>query len=411
MLKICMVVHQYYYRDTRVKRYAEALVEAGAAVDVLCLRDPQRPSVAIEHGVRLFTIPIRRSAVRLAGYLLEYTAALFLFSMRLVRLYFSNRYHAIHVHNMPDFLIFSALIPKLFGAKLILDIHDPMPEFYMSKKRRGSDGLLVRLFRLEEKISCWLSHAIITANAGFKDCLVRRGIAAGKIMVINNVADPNVFSRSRFPKPQPDDAYFTLIYPGTIAPRYALDIAIRALTRLVMRIPHLRLRIIGPKTEHVAELSALAEQLGVSDYVEFKPAIPVAEVPAEIIKADAGIYTAMPDFHMSIAMPCKVLEYAAMGIPIIATRLDVLERVFGDTGILYFSPGQVDDFARCVLTLYENPALRRRLAHNAEQMLARSFSWPSERDRYFGLLNRLVEMQVIAIYAEKRTAGASQAAK
>lgn len=134
-LRVCMIVHQYYYRDTRVRRYADALADAGAQVDVICVRSPDRPSTGQRDGVRVFTVPINRGYGSRGSYLLEYGIAFVFFATWLLALYVKNRYQVIHIHNMPDFLIFAALVPRLLGAKLILDIHDPMPELYMSKYR------------------------------------------------------------------------------------------------------------------------------------------------------------------------------------------------------------------------------------------------------------------------------------
>jgi len=391
MIKICMVVHQYYYSDSRVRRYADALADAGAQVDVLCLRDPDRPSSEQRDGVRLFSIPLSRSWNTVGGYLLEYGKAFILFSARLLKLFARNRYHIVHVHNMPDFLAFTALVPRIFGAKIILDIHDPMPEFYASKYRDQAGNCMVAFMRLQEKLSTMFAHAVITANPRFKDELVKRGVPANKITVVNNVADPRIFNRTGHTKePRSESKHFTLIYPGTIAPRYGLDVAIRALPILVQEIPQIRLIVLGPYVRHVDELAELAQQIGVSSFVQFKPVVPVDEVAQQLIEADVGIYPALPDPYMNLITPVKVLEYATMGIPIVAARFDVLEELFTDEAIMFFEPGNVAQFARCVIELYNNPARRDELVRNADRIFGAAYSWRAERRGYIALLNRLL---------------------
>jgi glycosyltransferase involved in cell wall biosynthesis len=410
MIKVCMIVHQYYYRDPRVRRYAEALANAGAQVDVLCPRDQNQSSSEQRDGVRIFTIPLNRGYRGRGSYLLEYGAAFIIFAVRLLALYIKNRYQVIHVHNMPDFLAFTALIPRIFGANLILDIHDPMPEAYMSKYKCQTNSLAVQLMRVQEKLSSMLAHAVITANSNFKDNLVKRGIPADKITVVNNVADPEVFNRNRYEKERHSKGkHFTLIYPGTIATRYGLDVAIRALPLLITRIRQLRLVIIGAQVEYADELATLAEQLGVSSFVQFKPIIPVDEVPRQIIQADVGIYPALPDTHMSIATPCKVLEFAAMGIPVIASRLKVLEDLFGDSALMFFEPGSVEQFARCVLELFDSPARRDELVRNTDNIFVRTHSWSDERRAYFDLLNRLLDPMAGVALDEKDESSANLA--
>ncbi len=394
MIKMCMILNKPYYHDPRVRRYAESLAERGTQVDVLCLRDQNQSFTGGNGAVRVFALAGLRGHSRGAwGYLVEYGASFILFTGWLFALYIKNRYQVIHVHNMPDFLVFTALIPRILGAKVILDIHDPMPEFYMSKYQEQTDTLTVRLMRWQEKLSAWLAQAVITANPNFKNKLVKRGIRSDKITVVNNVPDLRLFvRRTDSRKPLHKGKPFTLTYPGTIAPRYGLDVAIRSMPLLMKKIPELRLVIIGSgaKQAYVAELAKLAEHLGVSSSVYFEPVVPTVQVPRYLLQADVGIYPALPDPHMNIAVPGKVLEYAIMGLPIVASRLEALENLFPDSAILFFEPGNVDQFASCVLELYENPAKRDELVRNADRAFVQKYTWRTEREVYFKLLNQLV---------------------
>ena len=392
MIRVCLLVHQYAYRHARVQRFAETLADAGAQVDLLCLRDPMRPQDGSMRGVRIFTIPVGRGSQKRAGRLFEYMAALILFAVYLLRLYVRNRYDVIQIHNMPDFLVFAALIPRLFGARLILDICDPMPEFYSSKYAASQRRtLMASVLGAQEKLSTGFVHAVTCANPNFKEALVGRGVPADKITVVNYVPDSRLFARSGAnARRSGGSAGFVLIYPGTIAPRYGLDLAIRALPALAPKIPGLRLIILGPQDQYVRQLAALAEQLGVSALVELRPLVPLRDVAAQIAGADVGIYPALPDPHMSIAMPMKVLEYAMLGIPVVASRLKVLAALFPESAIMFFEPGDVDGFVRCVLALFESPARRAALVHAADEAVLPRLSWDKERQTYFELLDRML---------------------
>ena len=144
-----MIVHNSYESDSRVRSYAESLVDAGHKVDVLCLKSKKTDFIIKPTGLRILTIPFKRFDKNNGNYFLEYGLSFTLYTLWILYFFVKNRYQIIHVHNMPDFLIFTALIPKLFGAKIILDIHDPMPEFYQSKyrKNRGSAGLQMMLLQ------------------------------------------------------------------------------------------------------------------------------------------------------------------------------------------------------------------------------------------------------------------------
>jgi hypothetical protein len=83
-----------------------------------------------------------------------------------------------------------------------------------------------------------------------------------------------------------------------------------------------------------------------------------------------------------------------MGIPIVASRLPVLEDLFSDSGITFFEPGSVKDFACCVLELYRRPDRRRELVRRVDETYMQTHSWAYERRTYFGLLSRLVGLSV-----------------
>jgi glycosyltransferase involved in cell wall biosynthesis len=385
-----MIVHHYYETDSRVRRYAETLTHAGHRVDVICLRDPNKSDKKSNNGIRVYPIPLSRSYAGLASYLMEYGVAFTLYSLWLFFLMLKNRYQIIHAHNMPDFLVFTSLLPRLFKARIILDIHDPMPEFFMSKYHKTEASLITRLMKLQEKLSSRYAHAVITANNNFKKNLIQRGLPPDKITVVNNLPDPKVFKRTTNIRNAPDKKeYFTMIYPGTIEPRYGLDIAIKALPRIVEKIPNIRLLLIGHKRGYVDELAALAKRLDVTPLVTFSDTIPIESVSEQLVRADVGIYPALPDPHMEIATPSKVMEFAFMGLPIVASRIKVLEDVFDDSAILFFEPGDVAQFAECIIRLHENPSGRQALVENMDRAFISKYSWDREAHKYFLLIERL----------------------
>ena len=389
-VNICMIVQQVYDTDARVMRYADALIEQGASVDVLST--PGEEKLPVERGpnLRVFTIPLPHTSQSLTAYLIEYLLAMFFFSIQLLFLHLRHPYDMIHVHNMPDFLVFAAFLPRIFGAKLILDIHDPMPEFYQAKFQKPANHPLVRLMIWQEWLSAAFSHAVLTANQTFKNNLIKRGIPANKITVTQNLPDTRVFDRQKFPPVNDPNKPFTLLYPGTVAPRYGLDIAIRSLPVLIPEIPNIRLRIIGDDNKTTRQLQMLAAELKVETHVDFISLMPRDKMPEEMAQADLGIYPALPDPHMSIAMPGKVLEYAVMGLPTLTSRLKVLEDVFSERTVYYVSPGSSEEFAAAVLHLYRHPEERSALVEHADQEFVLLQSWDNERQKYFDTLNKLL---------------------
>jgi glycosyltransferase involved in cell wall biosynthesis len=385
-----MIVHKEYVHDTRVRRYAEALVSRGAHVDVLCTRDPRPGAPRVRQGVTVYEIPCAHRHGGRCRQLLEYGVGFVMYAARLLVLHLRHRYDVVHVHNMPDFLVFAALPARLLGARLILDVHDPMPEFYLSKFGLRGESWLVKMLRLQERLSAALAHRVITASPHFRANLIRRGIPAGRVEVILNYPDPAIFRRSSEAARARPQAGFTLIYPGTLAPRYGLDVAIRALPALRRTIPDVRLLLIGPDNAYAGALRSLADQLGVAAAVQLVPSVAPAAVARHLAAADVGIYPALPDPHMSIAVPTKVLEYAVMGLPIVTSRVQIVEELFGEQAVSFFRPGSVDEFTARVLELHASPRLARERVRQADLALARLRSWAQERTQYFTVIDRLV---------------------
>jgi glycosyltransferase involved in cell wall biosynthesis len=397
-MKVCMVGFFVYSGDGRVKGYAESLYRAGVGVDVLSISGSGRKKTDENRGVRVFNIPIHRTRKNLGTYLLEYGSAFLFLGFLLTRMFFIEHYDVIHVHNMPDFLVFTGLIPKLFGAKIILDIHDPMPEVYMSKYPVAKNGWGVRLIRLEEKTSTGFADAVITANSHFRENLVKRGVRSSKVTVVHNFPDPNIFNRSAYSSRKKKlHERFTLIFPGTIAPRYGLEVAIKAMPLIKSTVKNIRLLIIGQQVGYLNSLISLADRLGVASIVEFWPPMRIEDIPDMLMQADIGIYPALPDPHMTIAVPGKLLEFAAMGLPILSSRLEIVEELFDPSALMFFEPGNVDQFAQCVIKLYKNPKLREELVHNADRTFVQTHSWEQEFYAYLGVLARLSPREIKTI--------------
>jgi len=169
-----------------------------------------------------------------------------------------------------------------------------------------------------------------------------------------------------------------------------LETVVRALQQLKTDIPEIRLLIFCRNSQYKDELQRLADQLGVLSNIEFMPLVRNEEIPHQLIKADIGIYPAINDVHMNVATPTKVLEFSAMGIPIVSSRLRMVEEMFGDSAIMFFEPQNVSQFTKCVMELYQNPALRQKLAANAYQIFIQKFSWDHEFRVYLKLLHHLL---------------------
>ena len=140
-------------------RYAEALAKRGDSVDVIAIKvNPAHPDTEIMGSVHVHRLLLRSRKLQQGklSYLLPILKFWLSSSLWLAKSHTHRRYDFIHVHNVPDFLVFAAWWPRMFGAKIILDIHDIVPEFYASKFKRSADSFVVKALKKVERASARL---------------------------------------------------------------------------------------------------------------------------------------------------------------------------------------------------------------------------------------------------------------
>jgi glycosyltransferase involved in cell wall biosynthesis len=135
-----MVVYSYYPRDQRVRREAETLKENGARVHVICLRKEGESRYKTHNDISIYRVPqTHRRTVGYMPYFIRYFMFLFLSALVLTKLFFRFRYDVVHIHSIPDYLVFCAIVPKMLGARVILDLHELMPEIFAVRRIHGFD--------------------------------------------------------------------------------------------------------------------------------------------------------------------------------------------------------------------------------------------------------------------------------
>lgn len=386
MAKICMVGSVNYHGDARVRREAEALTSRGDKVDVICLRDSQTRVTRTLNGVRLYPLAVSkyRGGNRLL-YLLHYISFFIQAIAAVTYLFVMKRYDVVQVHTMPDSLVFAAIVPKVFGARVILDVHDLMPELFMSKFAVGYDHFLVRILKGIERLSIKFADNAIAVHLPHRDILIKHGNPPDKLRVLLNLPDPRVFASAKKDHRR-DDEKFRLLYHGTIARRHGLEVALRAMPMILETIPNVELTIAGDGDDR-ARLIAFAGSLGLLSVVKFSHGVvPLEDIPSIIRQADIGIVPMLDDSFTQYVLPVKLLEYVELGIPVVASRTDSILFYFDDNMVRYFEPGDVSALARHVTDLYQHPQKRVDLVRNAKKFTNR-FSWEKQKQIYYKLID------------------------
>jgi len=318
--------------------------------------------------------------------MIEYLAFLVLAAVRAGVLQVRHRYRTVQVHNLPDFLVFAAIVPKLGGARVILDLHDLMPEFYASRFGRPLSSLPVRLITLQEGLAARFADRVITVTDLWRSTLEGRGVPAAKLSVLMNLPDPAIFGGPA-PPGELDGTRFTLVYHGTLAQRYGLDVALHALA-IARRDVAARLIIHG-RGDLLESLAALADELGVRDDVVFSTdRLPSEELPALLRRADAAVVPYRRDIFTDEILPTKLMEYAALDIPTIVTRTPAVEAYFDESAVRFVPAEDPEELAAAIVELARDPAARASLARNAARFRERH-DWTRSAAAYVELVREL----------------------
>lgn len=395
-IRIGTVTFDWYPIDPCVRRLAESAIEAGNEVDVICLRRPGEQGYEVYNSVRIYRMPMDRGFGRSLPFtLFEWCWFLLLAAITVTWLHLKRPYDVIHVHNMPDFLVFCALIPKLLGAKVILEVQDTSPELMAVKARGRQQRIITRLATWQEHISTTFADHVITVGWPFEKLLLQRGIPAEKITIILNSAYSKLFpAERRYPLPaesSEEQRPFIVMYHGTVAERNGLDTAVRALALVREAVPQVRLDIQG-RGEHLSFLKQLALDLGVSDRMVFSGISPSDEIVDFVVHGDVGIIPYRCDSFMELVLPTKAYEYSWMHRPIIASDTRAIRSMFRPESIVLCDPTKPEDFAEAIIDLYRHPEKRTSLVENASEDYM-PYRWEVMATRYQQLLLSLCGKQ------------------
>jgi glycosyltransferase involved in cell wall biosynthesis len=389
-MRVCMVAYTYYENDNRVMRYSEALVARGDKVDVVALRQPGQPRLSQYRGVELLRIQKRVMDERKGR--LAYLWRLMMFLARsfwvLAWRQLKYRYALIHVHSVPDFQVFSALIPRILGAKVILDIHDIVPEFYASKFQVSRDSYVFRVLVAVERLSISFADHVIVANDIWRERLLSRSATPSRCSTIMNYPDPSIFSQR--PRKRRDDR-FLMLYPGTINYHQGLDIAVRAFSLIAHEAPEAEFHIYGDGPSRQS-LETLIGELGLHRKIVVHGIVPMTEVADLMAEADLGVIPKRNDSFGDEAFSTKSLEFMALGVPLVMSDTTIDTGYFSPSMVQFFKSGDEKDLAAKMLFLCRNPQARMRLSQAGEIFILKN-NWGIRKKEYFHLVDRLTEQK------------------
>jgi glycosyltransferase involved in cell wall biosynthesis len=361
-------------------------------VDLICEGEEQSPKRESLDRLEITRIPIKHRRGGALSYAYQYSAFILISAGILARRSFRERYDLVYVHNMPDILVLSAMLPKLFGARVILDQHDPMPELMKTIFKMDEESFGVRLIRRLEKWSIARADLVITVNLACKRIFSERSCRAEKIGVVMNSPDEGIFPyrAARSYSIRKPDQRFRMMYHGSLVERNGLELAVDALARLHKMTPTTELRIYGRSTPYLEQVMDKVRSLGLESSIQYLGAKKLEELAREIEDCDVGIIPNQRNTFTDINTPTRIFEYLALGKPAIAPRTPGIQDYFDTDSLLFFEPGDSEELAKTIEYAASHPEEVTSIAERGQQVYM-EHSWQQEKEGLVSMVDGLIK--------------------
>ncbi len=387
---VCHLLYEEYPRDPRIRRYVNALNENKIHSVVICSKKKHEKSFENLNNNLVYRIPVAKLRQSFLLTFIEYILFTLIAAGLLAYLGIKYRFKIIHVHTLPDTLIFAALPNKLFGTRLILDLHEIFPELFSARKPELKNSVWVKILKFSERISIRLADTVLTIHDNAKAIFVKRNKGTEeKIHVIMNGVDPVEFRDTEL-KPA---GRFVIIYNGTINKILNLDMIIRAIALLKSKMQAddfnkivFRLYGDGPVLN---ELLQLAKDLGINEKVEYMGFLPPDEMAKEVLKSSVLILPPLKNIYSDLFYTIKLVEMVYLRIPVIATRLNTYKTYYGEDSLFYFDSGSVEQLADSITEVFYNKELVKQKTENALRDY-KKVEWEKMKTRYIEVVNNLL---------------------
>ena len=380
--RVAMVMYSSYPEDERPRRVIDAFRKEGMTIELICLGEGNAKSQENTEGLEILHVPLRHRRGGKLAYAFQYGSFLLISTLVLAWRSLLRRYDLVYVHNMPDVLVISALVPKALGAKVILDLHDPMPELMTTIFGLNKESRTVRFIRWMEKWSIARVDLAITVNQACKHLFTSRSCATDKMIVVMNTPDSVIFpfhDVTEQPSPDPfSNKRFVMMYHGTAVERNGLDIAVEALALAKDKMPDAELRVYGPSTPFLESVMCTVREKHLEGLVHYLGPKTLEELVNEIEQCDLGLVPNRRSSFTEINTPVRIFDFMALGKPVIVPLTPGIRDYFAEDSLLFFEAGNAADLARQMEHTFSNRQKLNEIVRKGQQVYL-AHTWAQEK--------------------------------
>ncbi len=384
---VLIITLSTFMYDARVKTYATYLKEKGYEVFIVSSKEKKNDPKKIVNQFTNYRVITKYQGESSLSYIIYYVKFLLKSFIQISLLSFRHRFDIVHYNNAPNFIIFSCIIQKLLGAKIILDNHDIFPLVFSSKFK---GNIIYRIALIEQKLSMNFADRILCADHNQFDYLVNEKIKKDKITVILNTPDPHFFQSKEKHNHERSNSNndINMVYHGTISHRLGIDNVLKAINLKKNLLKNFKFHLIGTG-DYLEEIKNQYSKLSLNNHVIiYNRNIPVEELGNYLKIMDIGIIANRITDISDYMLPVKLLEYVYCGITVIAPKNKIIGRYFNDDMIYFYQPENIEEMAEGILKLYSDEILRIRYSTRALKF-SDEYNYNTEMDKYEEILKKL----------------------
>lgn len=368
--------------DVRVEKEVYSLIQRGHEVHIISMNKKNRNIEEDFAGIRIHrlrwigVLPVKINRIANFPHFLNWR---WLFkTINVIRKY---QIDVIHVHDLP-LAPLAIIAGKMFSLPVVFDNHENYPAFLCSTV--GYRGILLNLlfnpliFAVIDRICKQMANFLLCTAEESKSIMVKQGIPSNKVFVLMNTVNLESYCRIKI-----DDgivkkynSFYTITYVGGFGKHRNLELPIRALPKLVKKIPEVRLIIVGGDEKRKQSLMNLASNLGVEKFIFFTGWVHQERVPSYIQVSKICIIPHLPSLHTNTTTPNKLFQYMALAKPVISTPIvpvkSIIEKEQCGIIVSAFDPGEFTD---AVVKLFSNENLAQKIGENGRNAVQKNYNW------------------------------------
>ncbi|GBD92332.1 GDP-mannose-dependent alpha-(1-2)-phosphatidylinositol mannosyltransferase [bacterium BMS3Abin04] len=382
-MNIGMLLDKEFYGDLRVENEVQALSAAGFKVYVYCFAFNGTFHEDDYHGASIINIPVSKKFIyKLRG--LTNTVLNFYpsYLVRLIKKYITqHQIDALHIHDL--YLFETGLKAKNLFKNIVLigDLHENYVEglkhYKFSNTFPGNVLISIKKWQASEVEWCNKFDYLITVIEEAVDRYKSLGIPENKFSVVPNYVNLDTFLTDEIDKSIvlrfKDN--FSVMYVGGFDVHRGLEVAIKAVPFVVDKIENFKLVLVG-KGRNFDDLVNLAKSLNIEKYISFEGWQPVAKLSSYIEASSVCLIPHLKTQHTDNTIPHKLFQYMVFEKPVIVSNCKPLERILNkeNAGLIY-NANNSEELAKSILTLYENPELRKEMGKRGKEAVISEYNW------------------------------------